>query len=149
MTWPGSWLRYLLAWVGLVIVVAGWMIATIAAILITSAATADRRARSRGSRHFPCRGLQFWLRLAAALFVAFLFVVWFIVAITYPFPPLLTLASIPILTYVLLRVAQGPEYADSFENDPLDPGRREGAYPSGPLTGAVGRDPMWDRWIDG
>ena len=41
--------------------------------------------------------------------------VWLVIAVTYPFHPLLTFASIPVFTYVLLLVAQGPEYPDPFE----------------------------------
>ena len=93
-TWLGSWLRYLLAWVGLVLVLAGWVIATIAGLVATDSATAIRWARARFSSSLS--GALFWLRLGAALFLAFLFlflafliVVWFVVAITYPFPPLI------------------------------------------------------------
>ena len=115
-------------------------------------------------------GARFWLRLGAAVFFvffAFLIVVWFVVAITYPFPPPLTIASVPVLTYVLLRVAQGPANRDPFERLSRPPAfpprgqsivfgaasfdvrRREAAVPPGQslLTGR--QHPLWDRWIDG
>ena len=69
----------------------------------------------------------FWLRLGAALFLAFLLVVWFVVAITYPFPPIVTFGSIPVLTYVLFRVAQGQTYKDTLAR----PSRRP-AFPARP-----------------
>jgi hypothetical protein len=91
-TWPGLWLRYLLVWVGLVLVLAGWVIVTIAGLVATDSATAIRWARARLSSSLP--GARFWQRLGSALFFAFLVVVWFVVAITYPFPALITFASI-------------------------------------------------------
>jgi hypothetical protein len=168
MTWPGSWLRYTLACVGLVIVIAGWVIASLAALVASIAVTAIPRVRVRFAFSLP--SAQFWLRLGAALFVAFLFVVWFVVAITYPFPPLLTFASIPILTYVLLLIAQGPEYSDPFEGPsrPASTARSRFSWISSRrnllpapdyqhLTRGhdvfsnrnLIRDPLWDRWIDG
>jgi hypothetical protein len=82
-TWLGSWLRYLLVWVGLVFVLAGWVIVTIAGLVATDSATAIRWARTRRSSSLP--GARFWLRVGAALFLAFLYLVWFVVAIEYPF----------------------------------------------------------------
>ena len=164
-TWLGSWLRYLLAWVGLVFVLAGWVIVTIAGLIASDSATTIRWARARLSSSLL--GARFWLRLGAALFVAFLVFVWFVVAITYPFSPLLTFGSIPVLTYVLLRVAQGPAYADPFERHSRRPAfpprsqsivfgaasfdlrRREAAFPPEPSMFAGRQHPLWDRWIDG
>ena len=164
-TWLGSWFRYLLAWVGLVFVLAGWVCVSIAGLIATDLATAVRWARTKLSSSLP--GARFWQRLGSALFFAFLFVVWFVVAITYPFPPLLTFASIPVLTYVLLRVAQGPANRDPFERSSRSPAftarsqsivfreasfdlrRREAVFPpeSPPFAGR--QHPLWDRWIDG
>jgi hypothetical protein len=171
-TWLGSWLRYLLAWVGLVLVLAGWVIATIAGLVATDSATASRWARASLSSSLP--GARFWLRLGADLFLALLFlflaflsVVWFVVAITYPFPPLITFGSIPVLTYVLFRVAQGPAYNDPFERSSrrqafpargqsivfrpasIDLRGREPMFPPGTSPFAGRQHPLWDRWIDG
>jgi hypothetical protein len=164
-TWPGSWLRYLLVWVGLVFVLAGWVIVTIAGLVATDSATAIRWARARLSSSRP--GARFWQRLGSALFFAFLVVVWFVVAITYPFPPLVTFGSIPVLTYVLFRVAQGPAYNDPFGRRPRGPAfpargqsivfrpasfdlrGREPVFPPGTSQFAVRQHPLWDRWIDG
>ena len=91
----------------------------------------------------------------------------FVVAITYPFPPLFTFGSIPVLTYVLFRVAQGPAYNDPFgrrDRGPAFPARgqsivfrpasfdlrgREPVFPPGTSQFAVRQHPLWDRWIDG
>jgi hypothetical protein len=192
MAWPGSWLRYPLAWVGLVIVIAGWVIVTIAALVASIAVTAIRRVRVGITSSLP--SAQFLLRLGAALLVSFLFVVWFIVAITYPFPPLLTFASITVLSlvgvwlrsprtvspfgavpewwkvyqialeepsglskYGRVRFGDGKvefqfeaeSQPDALLLDPFDSGRPERLFPPDPLAGTVGRDPLWDRWIDG
>ncbi len=172
MTWRGSWLRYLVAWVGLVFVLAGWVIVTIAGLVATDFATAIRWARARLSISRP--GARFWMRLGADLSLAVLVVVsavlvvvWFVVAITYPFPPPLTIASVPVLTYVLLRVAQGPANRDPFERRSRPPAfprgsqsivfgvasfdlrGREAAFPPGTTPFAGRQHPLWDRWIDG
>ena len=165
MTWLGSWLRYLFAWAGLVVVVAGWVVVTIVYLFATDSATAVRWARARLSISLP--DARFWLRLGAALFFAFLIVVWFVVAITYPFPPLFTFGSIPVMTYVLLRIAQGPANRNPFERSSRPPAfpprsqsivfreasfdlrRRDVAFPPEPSMFAGRQHPLWDRWIDG
>ena len=171
-SWFGSWLRYLLAWVGLVFVLAGWLIVTIAGLVATDSATAIRWSRARLSSSLP--GARFWLRLGADLFFALLFlflvllfVVWFVVAITYPFPPLLTFGSIPVLTYLLFRVAQGPASNGPFERSSrrqafaargqsivfrpasFNLRGREPVFPPGTSPFSDRQHPLWDRWIDG
>jgi hypothetical protein len=171
-TWLGSSLRYLLALVGLVFVLAGWLVVTIVDLVATDSRTAIRWARARLWSSRP--GSRFWLRLGADLFLAVLVVVsavlvvvWFVVAITYPFPPLLTFASIPVLTYVLLWVAQGPVRRNLFERRSWPPAfsrgsqsivfgaasfdlrRREAVFPPEPSMFAGRQHPLWDRWIDG
>jgi hypothetical protein len=95
-----SWFHYLLACAALVFVVAGWFVALSAAAM--------RRPRLQLTSVPP--SLRFGLHLGAALFVTALVVVWFVVAITYPFLIPVAFSSVPVLIYSLLVVAQGSPY---------------------------------------
>jgi hypothetical protein len=111
---PRFWVRYLLAWIALIVVIGSWLSASIVATAIRW----PRKALLElppGQFRLSVGSPQLWLRLGAAMVLASWFVVWLLFAITYPIHPLLTFASIPVWTYLLLLIVQGPEYPDPFE----------------------------------
>ncbi len=105
--WLGSWLRYLLAWVGLVFVVSGWVIVTIAA-------KALERVNVGVTYYFRSRSF-FVFRLGEAVLVAFLLVAPFMVMTGFPYRLVSGLALMSVFSLHLFDHCRRSEPVDAVE----------------------------------